>query len=79
MSDIENYIGAKKRTKSPEERAVAFHKLAQTFGAVDPATREFRDQCNKCGFSVVFRSGLSRDQTMKILSTPETTQILASH
>ena len=64
-----------------------FHNVGQDarqqleiyFGKADAKTQEFRERCNDLGFSVVFSQGLSMDEQLRILGSPETTRILASN
>ena len=78
MKDIQEYV-AKRHALDPDERVTEFHKLSRSFGEVDPETKSFRDECIGLGFKVVFRSGLTRAETLEILRSKETQNILASH
>jgi hypothetical protein len=53
-------------------------EIATLLGIADPHTKEFRRLCNDAGFRVVFRSGLSRSETLRVLRSSETAKILAS-
>jgi len=76
MDEIRQYMGEKPKT-SVDQRDQAFRNLAGKFGPVDSRTLIFRSACKERGFKVVFRSGLSRDQTLKVLRATETQQYLA--
>ena len=70
----------KMRTQMTEtERESRFRSLVKEVGAADPATQKFRQECRDMGFRVVFRSGLSRSQTLAALNSKSTSKILASH
>lgn len=46
-----------------------FKKLASTFGPADKATLQFRKECKKRGFKVVFSNGIPNDTILEILSS----------
>lgn len=76
MNTIEQFAVEKKSLKSHDDRMTAFRVLAKSFGTVDEETLKFRKQCAELGFSVVFRSGLSRTQTLDILRARNSRAVL---
>jgi RPA family protein len=51
--------------------------IERYFGKADPETQKFRDDCASRGFVAVMYSGMTREQVLKVLSSLETTRILA--
>jgi hypothetical protein len=76
--EVEDYMKARAH-QTPEEREKCFHAIAPSLGQVDASTHQFRKACKDTGFRVVFRSGLSRKQTLDVLRSQSAQKILASH
>ena len=66
------------RRKVTPTVSAKFRKLAKTFGTADPATQAHRDAVRKAGFAVEFHNGMTNDEALAVLRSPETRRILRS-
>jgi len=53
-------------------------ELSASFGNQDKTTKDFRDECKRLGFKVVFSQGQSQEELLDVLRSSETQKILAS-
>jgi len=64
IEEIKIYMKEKKLANK-EQRTKKFSEIAKrSFGSVDEDTLQYRKQCHKAGFDVVFRSGLTREDVL---------------
>ena len=54
-------------------------KLRSLLGDVDPETKKFREAHKKAGFPVVFSQGMTREQVIAVLNSPETKRIVGDY
>lgn len=61
---------------TPEEREARFREIAQHFGKADADTQAYYDELRALGVGAVFSCGMTREQELEVLRSPETQRIL---